>query len=86
VELLDENGVRNPTAENLVSFELSGPGQIVAVANSNPMSSESFQQPRRKIWKGRCLVIVKSGKEAGEIVLTAKTEGLTESQLTIISK
>lgn len=86
VEVLDENGVRNPLAENLVNFEISGPGKIVAVASSNPMSTESFQQAQRKAWKGRCLVIVKSGKEAGEIVLTAKSEGLSDSKLTLISK
>jgi beta-galactosidase len=86
VELLDENGVRNPTAENLVNFEISGPGKIVAVASSNPMSNESFQQPQRKTWKGRCLVIVKSDKIAGDIVLTAKSEGFPDSELVIVSK
>jgi beta-galactosidase len=86
IELLDENGVRNPMAENLVNFEISGPGKIVAVASSNPMSSESFQQPQRKAWKGRCLVIVKSEKNAGEIVLTAKSEGFPDSKISIQSK
>jgi beta-galactosidase len=86
VEVLDENGVRNPEAENLLNFEISGPGKIIAVASSNPLSAESFQQPQRKAWKGRCLVIVKSEKEAGEIFLTAKTEGLSDSKLTLISK
>lgn len=76
VELTDENGVRNQDSENMLNFEISGPGKIVAVASSNPMSTESFQRPQRKAWKGRCLVIVKSGKEAGKIVLTAKAEGL----------
>jgi beta-galactosidase len=86
VELPDENGFRNPTAENLVNFEISGPGKIVAVASSNPMSTESFQQPQRKAYKGRCLVIVKSEKMAGKIVLKAKSEGLPDSELVIVSK
>jgi beta-galactosidase len=50
------------------------------------MSIESFQQPQRKAWKGRCLVIVKSEKKAGEIVLKAKSEGLPDSQIVIQSK
>jgi beta-galactosidase len=86
VEVLDENGFRNPKSENHVNFEISGPGKIVAVASSNPMSAESFQQPQRKVWKGRCLVIVKSEKKAGEIVLKAKSEGLPDSQIAIQSK
>lgn len=86
VELPDENGVLHPKTENLVNFEISGPGKIVAVASSNPMSVESFQQPHRKAWKGRCLVIVKSEKQDGEIILKAESEGLTGAQVIIQSK
>ena len=83
VELVDEKGVRNPKAENLVSFELSGPGTIVAVGNANPVSLESFQQTQRKAWKGRCLVIVKSGKEQGEVKLKASVVGLQSKEVVI---
>jgi beta-galactosidase len=83
VELLDKNGIRNPQSENQINFEISGPGKIVAVASSNPMSTESFQQPQRNAWKGRCLVIVKSEKKTGEIVLKAKSEGLPSGELVI---
>jgi beta-galactosidase len=31
VELVDAKGVRNPTAENLVRFALTGPGEMIAV-------------------------------------------------------
>lgn len=86
VELPDENGVLHPKSENLINFEVSGPGKIVAVANANPMSMESFQQMQRKAWKGRCLVIVKSEKQEGEIILKADTEGLPGVQLIIHSK
>lgn len=80
VELLDEHGVCNPKAENLVNFEIEGPGTIVGVGNANPVSLESYQQPKRKAWHGRCLVIVKSGAQSGVLTLKAKAEGLTPSQ------
>ncbi len=82
-ELLDENGVRNPKAENLLQFELKGPGEIVAVANANPMSTESFQQPYRRAWQGRGLVIVKAGHEKGELLLTVTSEGLEPAEIKI---
>jgi len=41
VELVDENGIRNPTIEQFIDFEIVGPGDIIAVASSNPMSTES---------------------------------------------
>lgn len=78
VTLADTKGVRNPSADNLVQFEVEGPGTIVGVGNANPMSTESYQLPQRKAWHGRCLVIVK-----GEGVLKAKTEGLPTASVTI---
>jgi beta-galactosidase len=85
VELHDEKGIRNSNSEDLVSFELSGPGSILAVANGNPMSQESFQKPEGKAWRGRCLVVVKSGKTAGEITLKASVQGLPSSEISIIT-
>jgi beta-galactosidase len=85
-ELVDENGIRNPKAENLLQFEMKGPGEIVAVANSNPMSTESFRQPQRKAWQGRGLVIIKSQKQAGEIVLRVKSDGVEQNEIKIRSK
>ncbi len=85
-ELLDENGFRNPKAENLVQFEIGGPGEIVAVASSNPMSTESFRQPQRKAWQGRGLVILKSVKEGGEINLLVKSDGLETAEIKLSSE
>jgi beta-galactosidase len=76
VELVDNYGVRNAIAENLIKFKVAGPGEIVAVANANPMSTESYQQPQRKAWQGRCLVVIRSAKRAGKITLTASANGL----------
>jgi beta-galactosidase len=84
VELLDEKGVRNPKAEDTVTFSLTGPGSIVAVANANPVSLESYQLPRRKAWQGRCLAVVRSGKRAGEVKLRASVEGLQPAEVTLI--
>ena len=81
VELTDKSGTRNPKAENLVTFEIEGPGTIVGVGNANPVSLESYQLPRRKAWQGRCLVIVKAGNQKGQITVKAKCEGLEESSL-----
>ncbi len=83
VELLDQQGIRHPKAGDLVSFSIDGPGTIAAVASSNPMSVESFQQPRRKAYQGKCLVIVKSGREAGTITLKAEAGGLSPSEVQI---
>jgi beta-galactosidase len=85
VELLDAEGNRCATAENLVEFEISGPGILAAVGSSDPMSSESFQQPRRKAYQGRCLVIIRSAKEEGDILLKASADGIPPVSIVIQS-
>ena len=83
VEILDNKGIKNPKAENLVRFELEGSGTIVGVGNANPMSLESYQQPQRNAWQGRCMVIVKSGKKEGNLKLKATADGLTPASIQI---
>ena len=83
VELLDRDMRRNTTAENLVTFTLEGPGSIVAVGSSNPRSTESYQASFRKAYQGRCLVVIKSTDEAGEIKLIANSDGLESGAISI---
>ena len=80
VQLVDGNGIPNPKAENLVKFEIEGPGSIVGVGNANPVSLESYVLPQRKAWQGRCMVIVKSNDQKGKIILKATVEGLISSE------
>jgi len=83
VELLDRQGVLCPKADNLVHFEVDGPGTIVGVGNANPVSLESCQRPERKCWRGRCLVILKSGTQPGRITLTAKVDNLAPANINL---
>ena len=83
VELIDSLGVRNPEASNLIQFEVEGPGSIIATGSSNPMSTESFQQPKRKAYHGRCLVIIKAGRKERKIKLRASSEELEPAEIII---
>jgi beta-galactosidase len=86
VEIVDAKGNRHPKADSLLQFEIEGNGSIEAVGNANPTSIESNQQPKRQLWQGRCLVIVKSGKTAGPITLRAKGDGIEPVSLVIQSR
>jgi beta-galactosidase len=50
------------------------------------MGTESFKQPIRKAYQGRCLVIIKSGKTPGDILLKADSDGLTPAEIVIASQ
>jgi len=85
VELTDINNIRNPKAENLVKFEIEGSGTIIGVGNANPVSQESYLQPKRNAWNGRCLVIIKSEHKQGEIVIKASSDGLNPVNIVVHS-
>ena len=76
IEVLDENGLLVPDAEIQIEFEISGPCKLQAVASENPKEMHSFQQPRVKTYRGKCQLVVRLEKGGGEIVVTAKSEGL----------
>ncbi|MBI9019192.1 MAG: DUF4982 domain-containing protein [Phycisphaerae bacterium] len=87
VEIKDKNNLTVPRSDNLVKFEIEGPGQIVAVGNGDATSHEPFQASQRKAYNGMALVIIKSYKgKIGTITLTAKSDGLSTAKVKIATK
>jgi beta-galactosidase len=41
IQVLDKNGIAVPTANNEISFTISGPGKIIGVGNGDPTSHEN---------------------------------------------
>lgn len=82
VTVADKNSLLVPRSKNRVSFEISGPGEIVAVDNGDATSLESFQSKERDAYNGLLLVIVRA-KSAGAIKLTARANGLTTAETVI---
>jgi len=86
VQIEDKNGNFCPLAENLIQFQVEGPATIAAVGNGNAATTEPFQASYRKAFNGQCMLIIKSrGESAGEIKITATSEGLTSRNVTIKS-
>ena len=86
VKVVDKNGTVVPLADNLVEFELTGPGAIVGVDNGNQISHEPFKASQRKAFHGMALAIVQAKQKAGRIVLRAKSNGLSSSSVVISSR
>ena len=86
LDVVDAEGRVNPDANPLVRFKIEGPAVLAAVANGDPSSLESFQQPQRRAWQGGGLVIIKSTREAGRIRVTATSAGLAPATVEIVTK
>jgi len=82
-EIVDDKGNVVPNAVMPLHFRIEGAGKIIATANANPSDMESFQQPKHKTFKGKCLVIVQPKGKAGIIKLKAEGEGLESGEVII---
>jgi beta-galactosidase len=87
VAVADKEGQTVPRAKNHIRFEVSGPGEIVAVDNGDATNLESMQTPERNAYNGQCLVIVraKAGKP-GRISLKAQSDGLAGAEIPITGR
>jgi beta-galactosidase len=83
VKVVDKNGTLVPAADNLVKFEVTGPGSIVGVDNGNQISHESFKANQRKAFHGMALAIVQTKQKAGRIVLKATADGLVPASVAL---
>ena len=83
VNITDEDGTIAPRANNVVHFEVKGGGKIEAVASGDPTSHESFKGSSHSALSGKVLVIIRAGKEAGPVEVTATANGLQKATTTI---
>lgn len=86
-EIIDSNGNLVPDADELmVNFEVSGNGKVAGVGNGNPRDLSSFQQPKKKVYQGICLAIIRPEIIPGRIRIRASAEGLKDASLEITTE
>jgi beta-galactosidase len=91
VEVLDKEGRALPTADNVISFRVTGEGALIGVGNGDPNCQESDKAPKRSLFNGLAQVIVQANKTPGSITVEAYTEpwprqNLPATKLTITTK
>ncbi len=83
VDAVDAAGVRNPLADNRLSFSVSGPGRIVAVGNGNPRALASFaDSSAHSLFFGKAVVVVRRDAP-GDITLVAAAENLEPARMSL---
>lgn len=64
---MDASGAVVPTASDVVTFSVSGPGVLVGTANGDPASLVNNQNPTRPAFHGLLLGVVAVGDEVGVV-------------------
>ncbi len=83
VEVVDIEGNRCPTALNMINFSLSGPAEWrggIAQGPDNYILSKNLP-----VECGINRVLIRSTTKAGKIILTAKSEGLKQASVELVS-
>jgi beta-galactosidase len=84
VEVVDAKGRVVPKAEDLVTFSVNGPGEVIGVGNGNPTSHESDVASQRKVFNGLAQAIVRTKRgQAGEMRVLASAPGLKPASLAL---
>lgn len=83
VKIVDTQGRTVPTANNQVTFQVTGAGHLLGVGNGNPACHEPDKGNQRSAFNGLCLAIVQSTRAPGEIKIEADSPGLNSAAAVI---
>jgi beta-galactosidase len=85
-EIVDENGLVVPDANNLIEFKVEGEGVLIGTDNGNPLDKTNMKSKQRNAYNGLALAVIQSTGKAGNIRITAASSGLKETDLHVVSK
>jgi hypothetical protein len=82
LELVDEENRLCVTENPKIYISLSGTGKILGIENGDLSDLTEFRAPWRRVYRGRLIVYVLSGTDAGEtLTLTARAAGFASAAI-----
>lgn len=87
VAVKDKKGREVPDAANLIKFSVTGNAEIIGVGNGDPSSHERDRylngNYQRKLFGGKCQLILQAGNSASNVTVQAVSDGLQSSSVVI---
>jgi beta-galactosidase len=85
VEIVDENGLVVPVANNAVEFKVEGEGVLIGTDNGNPQDKTTMKSNKRNAFNGLALAVIQSTGNGGNIKISAHSPGLNDATIQIAS-
>ena len=82
IYLVDGKGALSPAREAVVTVTVTGSGRLLALGSACPDTAESYQAHQFTTYHGRLLAVVLAEK-AGQIQITANTQGMANGMAVI---
>ena len=80
ISVVDKQGREVPDAANAITFSVKGDMTIIGVGNGDPSSHEPDKCAdgawQRRLFNGKCQVILQAGKRSGAVIIEATGTGL----------
>jgi len=86
ISFIDQNGRVDTSFDEEVKVTVSGAAELMALTNGNPMDVTGFQHDTKFAWHGKCLAIIRTTNQSGDIRLTVRSTGGLTSQIQLQSK
>ena len=84
--VVDARGIRVPDASQVVTLELAGPAELLAMGNADLSSPESCRDATHAVFQGRGLAFLRSTDVAGSITVKATAPGLAPAEIVLPSR
>jgi beta-galactosidase len=83
VDVVDDNGIVVPDADNLIHFDVKGNGKLLGADNGNERDDTSFKLNDRKAFNGHVYAVVQADRKPGDIIFTISADGLKPASVKI---
>ena len=80
IDVTDRSGNLVPDADNLLSFSIKGPGELVGTDAGDPTSHVPFYSSELPAFHGKASAVIRR-TAPGEIILTCKSKGLKTTEI-----
>ena len=84
-QIQDSQGREVATADNPLTFKVSGGGRLIGLGNGDPSCHEMDKSASRRAFNGLCMAIVQTSKSADEIRVEATSPGLQAAMVNLTS-
>lgn len=86
ISVLDENDIPVENALNRIKVSVSGAGYLVGLDNGDSADTDDYKCDSRRLFSGRMVAAVRADTTAGDITISAYSEGLKGASLTLTSE
>ena len=84
VEAVDAEGNVVPLANDMLTFRVSGGGELAAVNNGDQRSLDSLQDDRHPLFNGKAILIVRAKEgQVGPIQVNVRSEGMEPATVSL---